>query len=1153
MTPINQQQIKVTKRVIRSRRAVRAAKRTLRGVRSHSRFSRRRFLRRTAAAGLLMGLSPELTKPQAQNNSSRTLFFNLAHEDSLYSSNSNQQKQYFFTIAGSTYQLKRLGPHSDVLARARASNAFLSAVPVSQITHYLDDLVLPTEITPLGYLYSVIDQEAGTWSMSGIVQELLPDSIGPAYQHAREITPDGPLPLSVKRQFYGIDAAVTVQDLADEFVLIDYTDMARTLIGVQPDLLCANPPAAEDIAVNYININAGTLFLAHLIEDLGPAMPQDTPSQRNTNGWATLIPLKQDDGTPFKMLDGLNQYFPDWSPAIDAQMAGSVSILVPQVKNDTSLGANITGLSPDSNASSNSSIQQELTGKIWYRHDGTTAVDHGAVPYINSAAPKWDFHQKNGETGLQVRQPTVNVLPDDKVQITFDNVANWFFRYLGIYVQFVDQYGNVIPAANLPPDTLPDHPGGSPGLDRGNALFAGIVPPVFSVAGIPVYPPGEFSFVVNRPPQASTINLFYGGLGFSGSAIGPERLTDVGLGFTTSVNFGVVALFMAAGVSTFADTFPLFTAFAELLAVQIVVLLEPLLSTGEAPSIVDIGIVILEGILNGLAAKGLEKLTQIILTKMLAAQLIGSIPVAGVIARAAAAVIGAIYLAATLIEVGISPPVYHFDLSFTHDLSFTIRPDERAGVFPDVPAGYTMYYKVDYLFDNGSPHFLDNRDVTDQRTPIPVTLTGIPWGGQVNISVGFYVRKTSAPPSENDWCAAKGTTGLVSNTVDTAPDIIVENILVPIQQSTVYIHTSKITLDAQGHHRWTNTATPPPYVPPSGGQQPGNMAALRAITVRQATAYNAGYVGYSWQSYSSGVLGCSTGGRAQLDQAANLNTSRGNNGQDAQSGYATTPCGLSGGGLTGLTLSYSPLIDNSANFYLDSSSLLLREVQLAPVPEFTDPLSGKSFGKLNLDSTKLLLHPAGHIVSINNTHSKIEALQLPPEALDDSAAAKHFLARTYSGEGTRPGLIKSPVSACISAEGAILVLEDSLGNNRIQAFDLGGNPVPYFTNQPSPYFLQLPVTEGATYLDVAVEFTGYIYVLSRSSNPPVFRLDIYHYAQSGTQPICRTQGINAARLTVDFWRNVYTLNYEVLRLPSGQVPPRTEPSVSFWVPPPPTV
>ena len=124
---------------------------------------------------------------------------------------------------------------------------------------------------------------------------------------------------------------------------------------------------------------------------------------------------------------------------------------------------------------------------------------------------------------------------------------------------------------------------------------------------------------------------------------------------------------------------------------------------------------------------------------------------------------------------------------------------------------------------------------------------------------------------------------------------------------------------------------------------------------------------------------------------------------------------------------------------------------------------------------------------------------------------------------------------------------------RIQAFDLGGNPAPFFKAQRDPYFPYLSATEGSTYLDLAVEFSGYLYVLSRSGNPPVFRLDIYHPAPAGSQPICTTRGMNASRLNVDFWRNVYTLNYEVLKLPSGQIPARTEPSVSFWAPPPPTL
>lgn len=75
-------------------------------------------------------------------------------------------------------------------------------------------------------------------------------------------------------------------------------------------------------------------------------------------------------------------------------------------------------------------------------------------------------------------------------------------------------------------------------------------------------------------------------------------------------------------------------------------------------------------------------------------------------------------------------------------------------------------------------------------------------------------------------------------------------------------------------------------------------------------------------------------------------------------------------------------------------------------------------------------------------------------------------------------------------------------------------------------------------------------MLSYNQGMSQYRLDLYHPDQSDNQPIATTLGVNAARLTVDLWRNVYTLNYEALSLPGGGPPPSglTEPSVSQWTP-----
>jgi hypothetical protein len=39
-------------------------------------------------------------------------------------------------------------------------------------------------------------------------------------------------------------------------------------------------------------------------------------------------------------------------------------------------------------------------------------------------------------------------------------------------------------------------------------------------------------------------------------------------------------------------------------------------------------------------------------------------------------------------------------------------------------------------------------------------------------------------------------------------------------------------------------------------------------------------------------------------------------------------------------------------------------------------------------------------------------------------------------------------------------------------------------------------------------------------------------------------GVNGARMVVDQWRNLYTLNYEAIVGPDN----RTEPSISTWIP-----
>jgi hypothetical protein len=94
------------------------------------------------------------------------------------------------------------------------------------------------------------------------------------------------------------------------------------------------------------------------------------------------------------------------------------------------------------------------------------------------------------------------------------------------------------------------------------------------------------------------------------------------------------------------------------------------------------------------------------------------------------------------------------------------------------------------------------------------------------------------------------------------------------------------------------------------------------------------------------------------------------------------------------------------------------------------------------------------------------------------------------------------------------------------------------------------ITPGIHYLDIGVETKSFIYVLSykgTGSDPSDYRLDIYNPDGSWLARTPKNEGdagVNAAKFVVDQWRNLYTLNYEVILGPNN----RTEPSVSTWIP-----
>jgi len=405
-----------------------------------------------------------------------TLFFNLSHLGGAVT-------EHYLYMAGRKYPLQRIQDDPRVLTEARRHNGFLRALPDEHVTHHATGVHTADDAVTLAYLTCNENPDAGTWEMTGMHMNIPQAGFEAAFRHARSLTPSAPLPLSGKRRRYGLPGAQSLQDLVDEQALVDTSSFAATMVGLHPDVLSMDPTSAAHVHANYIATDSNTEFLDKLLAKMGPAVPQGARNVSSAEPWATLQPLLDKDSHPFKKSDKkLNQYWPSWQSDVAGRMATALVSVHPNVKNDPVLGLDVTGLRP--------SRISELTGahgKLWARHDGTCTVEPsvievaaarrkaGAVAAVGGSGPTLVFTNQSAETGLVVGNPSMSVTGDGRAEITLDELSNWFLRWLGVWVQFLDKQGNPLPLKGLPDDTYPAEPGPYPrSSDDANTMFLGV-------------------------------------------------------------------------------------------------------------------------------------------------------------------------------------------------------------------------------------------------------------------------------------------------------------------------------------------------------------------------------------------------------------------------------------------------------------------------------------------------------------------------------------------------------------------------------------------------------------------------------------------------------------------------------------------------------
>jgi len=1066
---------------------------------------RRRFLKQAAGAGVALGVAQWLAScgfsddGAAQGGTElRTHYFDLSGAGAAH--------DYFLVAGAREHRLSRL-------TAAQLASPDLLHLGGKPVTHAVTAELPANEIQMLYVKAVAADAPPGTWSMPMMFFHV------PAAASARvsqALAASGRKTNSlqaaagrtVERLVVAGLGVGTAHAQATGYCSGDLYDQYKDYFDQAVGMVCHHPEICTFDAQTLAYIQQNIVCRDESIQDL--AVSLFVQGQATTSGgWATLVPVIGQDGQQERDDQGQLRYYTQYSDETLRMQGQAIRSILPAIKNDPVLGANITDLEGDAEHAT-------LAGKLWAVNNGTPTVSASAA--LSASAPvadgavQWALDDVSHASGY-----SVGSLSSTGRTVSF-TVKNWFVRYLGLYIRYLDGNGQPIKLADLTIEIRQQFKGELSGPYDG---FLSLVNQEFVVLGIPLKQ-DEQRFTVKVPQAAASFQILAGGLG-TGSNHYPKTIGP-GAVMTVVLDLAIPGVFLAMAASSGYKAFKtrvnapasreLMVAAAQLFVLAIADsvlagvyydpstfknLASPLMSTLKSSGS-WLYTALKEALVEGAATGAAESF----------------LPFGVGLALQAVMALGtAAEISETSAEICNSPWTYVGEAKATHNLTVRINPDPVDGAgFPSTATHYRLYA----VCDGSSPY--DSGDIampsSTQTAALTCTFSNLPSGGKVNVSVHFF--------SNTGWLAGAGATGPVDNTTD-AVAITIKEFLVPLTATTSYGHKQKIVRDTAGGHVWQATAVPP-LVQTNCDNVSGRLCDLVGITLSE----HFGALGYAWLASSAGVRNFASQATGQLYQFANLSFT-----QNPHAGYMPPAGGFS----TPARLAYDRASTTSHNFYIDTSrgANVVRRISMTAVdvPPAADlPDSNRAVGRFNHPSDAFLIHPTGKLISINTALSKFEVLQPLDAPVADTEAP---LAQAYAGPGTREGLLLGPACMAVTPGGAILVLEQA--NNRIQAFDTGANPTRIFGSKSRSYMMLREASRGAAFKDMAVESLGYVYVLSAKAN--VYTLDIYDPQGDW---LSATTGVNAGKLTVDLFRNLFTLNFETLQ-PIGGI---TEPSISEWIP-----
>jgi len=1011
------------------------------------------------------------------------------------------------------------------LAQYRAGNSALRLIPDKSITHYADHVHLPQEYVQLLRVTTPSNIEGAKLDTLLLTMIHVPRTA--REKVLRERIANGHQSTTVphpKLAQYGVPVKLAddVDPIIDVHDFKSALDAAVSLVFHHLELVNIGAGTGARVT-NIIEFSNGISDLAEQILQQA-LLHQRDPSNQN---WVYETPYLDKDLKPS------DKSYYNWSDITKVWVVGPMQDSVKTAKNETALQSSSTnaGVYTVQHGVTNISVPQSQTVA---RTEARPLEDSSSYWTVNNLTPQHGFSQ-NGSLSFE----------NNTFEISFTN--SWL-RWLSGYVEFYGANGSPV----VPAGWTSQVPGGLAGIyDTDTKKYITMFSAVDTILAIPVSAePTEISF--KWPSNASSVKIMAGGIGRTGGIQGQDgvfyggwdkNVCTGGAIMTGIFNFGIPIACLIAGATVEE------VSLNEIAKSAITIILDvaSTLIVGAAATAIEGG-----GTTTLLIAFA-DLIPHLLLDiTALAAWMSAEIaegaaeeaePIFGWIALAVSVLTTVALLTETSVEVGISPATFEITASRAIDAQWTVLPDVKHQ--NTWPLEATSYEVVATYQDGTTRSTTGKMQSSPQTGPITVYFNAensnrLPAGGNVMFTAKFF--------SETGWLAGSVKTDYINadipGTLLTVPQMNITENQVPLTSSTTYQFDQKLAYNAATQkHEWSNaggapTATVKDLNPSNVGN---NLAQLTNITVSQQTSE----LGYTWEASGQGIpLADQPGvfsGQMFTFQAIDDRS-------NPEGGLKFVPAGFTAKPLLLFDLD-GPANGTGFNFWVDPRNGLyhVRQVILDGTNSPFDLSTGKSWGRFNEQIDAATIHPSGYVVGVSTANSKIEVLNLRTGAVADAQAP---LANIYSGYGTRPGLIHIPVGVAATPNAGVIVLEAADSNlpgagARLQAFDFAGNPAPIFANESAVAALKDEGNLIVTLLDIAVESKGFIYVLkylNDGASVSDYRLDIYN---SDGSWLNQTAGISSACLTVDLWRTVYTLNFEIIEKPSGG---RTEPSVSIWLP-----